>query len=44
MPIVSISITVLKALKDKPAAGERKFPAAPEIIQHKIIKKQKTNM
>lgn len=30
MPMVSISITVLKALKDRALAGHRKFPAAPE--------------
>lgn len=28
--MVSISITVLKALKDRALAGHRKFPAAPE--------------
>lgn len=30
MPMVSISITVLKALKDRALAGHKKFPAAPE--------------
>lgn len=30
VPMVSISITVLKALKDRALAGHRKFPAAPE--------------
>lgn len=30
MPKVSMSITVLKALKDRALAGHRKFPAAPE--------------
>lgn len=29
VPSVSISITVLKALKDRELAGHRKFPAAP---------------
>lgn len=29
VPSVSISITVLKALKDRALAGHRKFPAAP---------------
>lgn len=29
VPKVSMSITVLKALKDKELAGHRKFPAAP---------------
>lgn len=33
MPRVSISITVLKALKDRALAGHRKFPAAPEDKQ-----------
>lgn len=28
--MVSISTTVLKALKDRALAGHRKFPAAPE--------------
>lgn len=28
VPMVSISITVLKALKESEAAGQRKFPAA----------------
>lgn len=30
VPMVSMSITVLKALKDRALAGHRKFPAAPE--------------
>lgn len=30
VPRVSMSITVLKALKDRALAGHRKFPAAPE--------------
>lgn len=30
VPKVSMSITVLKALKDRALAGHRKFPAAPE--------------
>ena len=30
-PIVSISITVLKALADKPEIGAMKFPAAPAL-------------
>lgn len=30
VPIVSISITVLKALKDSEVAGHRKLPAASE--------------
>lgn len=33
VPRVSISITVLKALKDRALAGHRKFPAAPEDKQ-----------
>ena len=30
-PIVSMSITVLKALADRPEIGARKFPAAPAL-------------
>lgn len=30
-PKVSISMTVLKALDERPEMGERKFPAAPAL-------------
>lgn len=32
-PIVSMSITVLNALAESPAMGERKFPAAPALLR-----------
>lgn len=32
-PIVSMSITVLKALAERPASGEMKFPAAPALCR-----------
>ena len=30
VPIASMSITVRKALNERPSAGHRKFPAAPD--------------
>lgn len=37
--MVSISITVLKALKDRAVAGHRKFPAASDKDKNKAFQK-----
>jgi len=34
-PMVSMSITVLKALAERPSRGEMKFPAAPALFKIK---------
>lgn len=41
--MVSISITVLKALKESEAAGQRKFPAASVKISNSILTKIKNH-
>lgn len=43
VPMVSISITVLKALKESEAAGQRKFPAASVKINNCILAKVKSH-
>lgn len=41
--MVSISITVLKALKESEAAGQRKFPAASAKNQQHNINQSQNN-
>jgi hypothetical protein len=36
-PRVSISRTVLKALDERPEMGDRKFPAAPALLNGQYI-------
>lgn len=36
-PMVSMSITVLKAFAERPEIGERKFPAAPALFHRYVL-------